>query len=182
MSTIAVVLLRAVNVGGRNKLPMARFRDVLADAGFANVRTYIQSGNAVVESPVEDAASISAAVHDALVAGVGLDLDVMVRTLAGLAMAVSSNPFLTEGASPEHLHLICCNGAPTIPFDVAAFAPESAKVVGPNVYLLLPNGVGRSKFALEVSKRLGVPGTMRNWRTMSALLALADNSKENETS
>jgi uncharacterized protein (DUF1697 family) len=167
-----VGLLRGVNVGGAAKLPMADLRRIAEACGFTDVRTYVQSGNVVFRTSAS-AAKAAKALREALAAGTNVDPALALRTPAQLAAVVDDCPFddtahvhvtfLVEGASPRAL---------TVERD--RFAPEQAAAHGREVYLYLPDGIGRSKLAAVLARgTAGAEGTTRNWRTVTTLLGLA---------
>ena len=88
-----VALLRGINVGGHRKVPMARLREVLGEAGFADVATYLQSGNAVVTAPDTDPQAVASHIEQAIAAAFGFDVDVLVRSGAELDAVIAANPF-----------------------------------------------------------------------------------------
>ena len=169
-----VALLRGINVGGKTTLPMADLRRVAKDLGYDGVRTYIQSGNLLLRS-AQPAATVARDLARGVAALGGVAPAVMVRTRAQLAKVVDSSPF--PDADPAHLHVVFTDGRrATIPVaDVDAFAPERVEAVGPDLHLLLPGGVGRSKLAQALAKAGGTTqGTMRSWKTVTKLVELAD--------
>lgn len=173
-----VALLRAVNVGGNNKVPMKWLREAAADAGFADVATYVQSGNLVLSS-ADSAAKVGSTVAKLIKAEHGLDLDVIVRDRKQLAAVIKANPFETESAEPTKVHVNFLTGAPAkakvSALDPDEFAPERWVIKGSEMYLYFPDGAGRSKLATAPwKKRLDVAGTARNWRTVLTLLDMLD--------
>jgi uncharacterized protein (DUF1697 family) len=167
--TLMVALLRAVNVGGRT-LPMADLRALVEGAGFAEVRTYIQSGNVVVDSDDDDPARVAGRLEEALAEGAGLATEVVVRTAAELGRALDADPFVGRGEQTGSVHLTFFAGEAPPPGDLSPFAPEEAVALGRELHLFLPNGMGRSKMAARL-RRLG--GTSRNWRTVTTLHDMA---------
>jgi uncharacterized protein (DUF1697 family) len=169
-----VALLRGVNVGGHNKLPMARLRELGAEIG-EDVQTYLQSGNLVLRS-TSKAADVRAALEQRLAAELGKPATALVLNAAQLRRVRDANPFPDE-RDPRKLHVVFLVERPPAArlkaFDPAAWAPEELRVVGTTAYLHLPDGLGRSKLAAAVAKLLGVAGTARNWRTVEALVELA---------
>lgn len=173
-----VVLLRAVNVGGNNKVPMKWLREAALDAGFTDVATYVQSGNLVLSS-ADGAAAVGARVAELIKAEHDLDIDVVVRSRAELAKVIKANPFVDEIAEPTKVHVSFLTGAPererVNALDPDEFDPERYVVKGKEMYLYFPGGSGRSKLATAPwGKRLGVQGTARNWRTVTTLLDMLD--------
>ena len=169
-----ILLLRAVNVGGAT-LPMARLRALLADLGGTDVRTYIASGNAVVDVP-GDAAAFDRAVEDAVERDFGFRREVISRTPAEVAGAVAAHPF--EVADPKYSYVSFLLGAPTPEgLEAAAEVPAGEdrwQVVGRELHLRFADGMGRATLDVaRLQRRLGVVGTARNLRTVDAVLALA---------
>lgn len=177
-----IVLLRAVNVGGTGKLPMAEFRKLLATLGYRNVETYIQSGNAVLDAPgsaVSVAKSIAAGLEKMLGASVG----VLLRTHAGLDQVIAANPFAAESAEDgARVHVAFLSGPPADGADSALaqivqkfpHRRDRYHLAGETLYLHLPDGAADSKFTPKALERaLGVPGTARNWNTVVKLHAIS---------
>jgi uncharacterized protein (DUF1697 family) len=168
-----IALLRGVNVGGRSSLSMADLRAAAESCGFEHVRTYIQSGNLLFSSRAS-ARRAAGQLRRAIAAGTGVDPEVVVLTRDELAAVVDRNPFLRRGADPAHLHVVFLDGNASLgPLDVAAYAPEEAVADERQIYLFLPDGIGRSKLAADLSRGAGRAGTARSWRTVTKLLALA---------
>jgi uncharacterized protein (DUF1697 family) len=173
-----VILLRGINLGSRNRVSMAEFRGVLEEAGFEDVRTYLQSGNAVVSS-AKKADEAARAAKRAIAKTLGLDLEVVVRTRAQLAAVVKRNPLARVATNPKRYQVSFLATKP--PRGLAAkledVAVESERVVvsGREVYAWHPEGVARSKlWALLGGRGLGVVATSRNWTTVTKLLELAE--------
>lgn len=168
-----VALLRAVNVGGGGKLPMADLRAVATECGFDDVATYVQSGNLVFTTREDDGAVVAATLRAALAAATGVDTDVMVRTRGELRNVVDANPFVDRTDDPTRLHVVFTAETAEVPdLDATAFLPEEVAAIGRELYLYLPGGIGRSKLAVRVTGRKGPRGTARNWRTVTTLLEM----------
>jgi uncharacterized protein (DUF1697 family) len=174
-STYAVVL-RGVNVGGRNKLPMSGLRELLVSLGCEDVVTYIQSGNAVFGSalaPEKAADTIEAGIAERF----GLTVRVLVRTPEQLAAIGEANPFLGRDDF-SRLHVVFLDDVPA-PAAVAALDParspgDEFAVSGSEIFVHYSNGSGRTKLTLDWFERsLGVAGTARNWNTLLKLQELA---------
>ncbi len=177
-----VILLRAVNVGGTGKLPMASFRKLLEDLGYRNVETYIQSGNAVVDA-TGSARSVSKAVTVALERRMKAEVSVMVRTHQELGRVIAANPFLTEAAADgARVHVAFLAGPPgkqgrAALEQIIAKYPERRDryhLAGDTLYLHLPDGAAETKFSGKTLDRaIGVAGTGRNWNTVLKLHAMS---------
>jgi uncharacterized protein (DUF1697 family) len=172
-----IVLLRGVNVGGRNKVAMPALRNALEAAGMKNVVTYVQSGNVVLDSALKPDA-LARACEEVIADEFKLDVGVVVRTRTELAKIVERNP-LGDVAEQDKLYQVTfCSQKPA----KAAFAKVAERAVegerllahGREIYAWFPHGVGRSKLAAQLGKQdLGVLATARNWTTVNKLLALA---------
>jgi len=172
------VLLRGVNLAGRNRVSMPVLREGLEDAGFAQVATYVQSGNVVLSSR-KSAKRVAADVEQLLVERFGLDVRVVVRTRDELAAIVELDPLGKVATDPKRYQVTFLES----PLDAAvirkleAVARDGERVaqVGREVYAWHPEGLARSKLAERLAaKGLGVTATARNWRTVMQLLELAD--------
>ncbi|GAA3869102.1 DUF1697 domain-containing protein [Celeribacter arenosi] len=171
-----IALLRGVNVGGHGKLPMAAFRQSLQSVGYGNVRTYVQSGNAVFESE-RDAGEISAQITGVLETDFGFSRPVFVMSPDALEMAIAANPFKAALAEPKSLHLFFCGGA--VNFDVHGFAEicdqgEQFDFVKNVFYFYTTNGFGRSKASQKIEKFLQADVvTARNLNSCRNIATLA---------
>ncbi len=176
--TSYVALLRGINVGGKNKVPMAKLKDVFAGLGHEDVVTYIQSGNVVFTSsvkPDQAARDLAAAIQQEL----GLVVPVVLRTRAELARVIKANPYLSSAEDESMLHVVLLADKPTAAaiakLDPDRSAPDEFTVKGREIFMLLPNGMGRTKLTIDYfEKRLDTTGTARNWRTVNKLLDLMD--------
>jgi len=169
------VLLRAVNVGGRNKVPMASLRGIADECGYTDVGTYLQSGNLLL-SARESPAAVGKAVADALRDELGVSVEVIVRSLEELTAVMAANPFPDAVAEPAKLHVSFLTGPPTqaaAELDRAQFGRDRFALGDRCLYLVYADGAGRSAMASAPWERwLGVRGTARNWRTVDALVGL----------
>jgi uncharacterized protein (DUF1697 family) len=176
--TTYVALLRAVNVAGHGKVSMADLRRVLEEMGLADVTTYLQSGNAVFTASPRSTAQLRRDIERRVAEQLGVASPVVLRTEAELAEVVESNPFLRGYADPATLYVAFLATEPGVDRVASLQRPagEDAEfsVTGRHVYLRYPSGYGRTKLTnAYLEKRLGVPATTRNWRTVSSLAALA---------
>jgi uncharacterized protein (DUF1697 family) len=175
---IHIALLRGINVGGRNKLPMKELAAIFTDLGGRDVRTYIQSGNVVFGVDEALAADLPPRVSDAIAARHGLEVPVVLRTAGELSGVLRDNPFLAEATDPRHLGVMFLADEPDEAarngLDPDRSPGDSFQVRGREIYLHLPNGVARSKLTNAwFDRQLGTICTGRNWRTVSKLVAMA---------
>ena len=174
-----VLLLRGVNVGGRNRLSMADLREALGSSpGLGEVRTYVQSGNVILSSgmPPED---IAVQCRDLIEDRFGLSIDVLARTRDDLAEVVDRNPLADVVTEPKRYQVSFCSappdGAVIERLRSLAAGPERLVAAGRELYAWHPEGVARSKLWAELAgRKLGVRATARNWKTVTTLLAMAD--------
>lgn len=173
---IVIALLRGINVGGKNRLPMADLRSIAFDLGFTDAATYLQSGNLVLFDVKLDTGGVSAALRDAIRRVAGLDIPIITRTASDWADVVADNPFQNSTTDGTKLHVVFLNQPATEPircFDAEPYHPEELSVTESEVYLLLPNGIGRSKLAAALARIDNADtGTTRNWNTVTALAEL----------
>ena len=171
---IYIALLRGVNVGGARPLKMADLRNTLERAGCTSVATYIQSGNVVLSHAEKSEAKLVGILEAAVAKAAGFDVDIVLRTKTELAKVVTNSPF--PRAKPEQLYVFFLAERPDktalATIDAKAFEPESFAIVGRDVYVHLPNGMGRSKLAGTVARKLPT-ATARNWRTIQTLIAMS---------
>jgi uncharacterized protein (DUF1697 family) len=178
MATRVVALLRGINVGGNKLVDMARLRLVLSDLGHADVRTYLQSGNAVFSCQPQAVAGAASQLENAIAGEFGFDCRVIVRTAAELTAAMSADPLLHLLGNPSR-HLIGFLSESPRPEGVKEltsqdFGVDQLGIIDQHLYLWCPNGITGSPFGkLNFDRILGVAVTMRNWNTVTKLAALA---------
>lgn len=173
-----IALLRGINVGGNNKLPMKALTALLEALGLQQVKTYIQSGNVVFQNSRTDSAALAKEITAAIAQGHGFAPQVFLLDLPALKAAIAANPFPEGSDEPKSLHLFFLEGIPPKP-NLAALealkAPnERFALIDQVFYLHAPDGIGRSKLAEGVGKGVGVAITARNWRTVSTILEMAN--------
>ena len=171
-----VALLRGINVGGNTLVSMAALRELAAGLGYEDARTHLQSGNLVL-STRKSPASVASELEKALAREHGRSIRVLVRTDKELAEVVRRDPFKRLVTDPRHYAVSFLSEAPEAArvkaVDAAAFEPEVFRVIGREIYVWLPGGMGRSRLMSQLSeRRLGVVATVRNWNTVTALLRM----------
>lgn len=177
--TTWIALLRAVNLGARNKVPMPALRAALTGAGMRDVRTYVQSGNIAFDSRHRTPEAVSTKVRDVVRREFGVDQPVVVRTGEQIERVIADNPYPHAALDrPKLLHVTFLTAVP----EAAAvelvhtdpLSRDACRVVGADLYVDHEAGVHGSRFTGSwFDGRLGVDGTARNWRTVLALLDLA---------
>jgi uncharacterized protein (DUF1697 family) len=176
-----VAFFRGINVGGRGTLPMKELVAALEEAGARNVRTYIQSGNAVFESAERNLPRLSGHIATNVMKRRGFEPQVQILAFEALAKAVAENPFPEAVSDPAGLHLGFLAATPKRP-DLEKLASlkkasERFHRSGSVFYLHAPEGVGRSRLAASAEKLLGVAMTDRNWRTVSKVMEMATDPR-----
>lgn len=172
-----VVLLRGINVGGKNKLPMKDLVAFFEAAGAESVRTYIQSGNVVFDCGAGDVPGVLASVRDAIAEEFGYDITLVHRAAEAWERIVAAHPFAAGAADPKHVHFGFLAEEPS-PERVAELDPnrspgDSFEVVGREVYFHVPGGLARTKLTSDYfDRRLKTVMTVRNWNTTNRILEM----------
>ncbi len=172
-----VALWRAVNLGKTGKLAMTDLRDLLAELKLTDVKTLLQSGNAVFGAKASSGAALEKKLEAACASrlGLGLETEVFVRSAAEWAAIIEGNPFSTmANRDPSHLVVMVLRGRPHPDAldELRAGGPEELELGDGCLYITYPNGIGRSKLNQHRAwKRLGAVGTGRNWNTVSKIAA-----------
>lgn len=163
-----IALLRAVNVGGTGKLPMADLRAIAEAEGFTNVRTYIQSGNLVFSSPDQITAA-KRKLEKRLEEYAGKPVGAFLRTTHDLQELLTANPFSDKDPSQVGVLFLDRSPPSDILGSVKGKADEQIEPAHKEVYIHFPSGMGRSKLSLPAMSE----GTMRNMNTVNKLVQLA---------
>jgi uncharacterized protein (DUF1697 family) len=177
--TTYIGLLRAINVGGRNRIAMADLRVLLESLGYAGVQTLLQSGNVVFATRARSRAVLERGLEDETEKACGARVDYCVRTAAEWRAIVASNPYPKEAKrDPAHLVVMCLKARPSreqlAALRAAVRGPETVELVGHELYGVYPAGIGTSKLTNTlIESKLQTRGTARNWNTVLKLAALA---------
>lgn len=172
-----ILLLRGINVGGKNLLPMRELVEILESLGLEDVRTYVQSGNAVCRGQGEPAPELGEEISAAIEERKGFRPQALLLSRDRLGAAIRANPFPEAEAQPNRLHLFFLASAPESPdldgLEAARAPTERFHLADDVFYLHAPDGIGRSKLAAKAERLLRVPATARNWRTVQKLREMA---------
>lgn len=164
-----IALLRGINVGGRNSLPMKELVFLLEGLGCRKVKTYIQSGNVVFQSGIS-ASRLAPQIAQEIERHHGFEPHVLLLTIGDLEAAVAANPFPEAETDPMGLHFGFLEALPANPdldkLEAMKAKTERFKLIKKVFYLHAPDGVGRSRLASNSERLLGVSMTDRNWRTV----------------
>jgi uncharacterized protein (DUF1697 family) len=184
MSTIrAIALLRGINVGGKNVLPMERLRALFVAAGCERVQTYIQSGNVVFSTTTAILSKLGSEISASIEASEGLQVPVVIRTLDQMKRLVRHNPYLLARVDESTLHVMFLRDLPSFEqvagIDLQRSPGDFYQVVDADVFMHMPNGVAKSKLTnAYFDSKLKTVSTVRNWRTVTQLLAMLEAEAE----
>lgn len=179
MAIRQVALIRGINVGRAKRVAMADLRALVAELGYVDVRTLLNSGNVVFSTPREAPAEAAFRIEKALEATLGVAARVTVLTALELATAVTDNPLLDVAVDPSRLLVaVLSNGADRRKLEPLLWqdwAPEALALGTRVAYLWCPAGFLSSRLAESVGRALGDAVTTRNWATVLKLHALAED-------
>lgn len=177
-ASVHVALLRGINVGGNNQLPMKELAAMFVEAGCTEVQTYIQSGNVVFSASGSQVERIAGLVDRSIADRFGFSVPLVTRSADELEAVARDNPFVQSGADPKRLHVAFLaeqpDAARVAMLDPQRSPPDELVVRGREIYLHCPRGIGRSKLTnAYFDSRLATTSTIRNWNTVRKLVALA---------
>ena len=176
--TIYVSMLRAVNVGGSSRIKSDALRAVYESLGLTDVRTLLQSGNVLFRSGLTDRQQLVKRIMQELERQLGLEIAVILRTLHEVASIVDRGPVLSPRADRSKLLVMFLKSVPDAAAQSALLKwhkskgmKEMLEMRGPEIYLYYPDGIGRSKLTTAaIEGELDIPGTARNWNTLTKLV------------
>ncbi len=173
-----LALLRGINVGGKNKLPMKDLVGMFVEAGCRDVRTYIQSGNVVFSADPDAITPLSGIISGHIADRFGYRVPVIMRTITQLADVLHHNPFLEQGSAEDAtLHVMFLADSPAPDriegLDPDRSPPDAFIVRGQEIYLRFPSGMATTKLSnAYFDTKLATISTARNWRTVNKLFEL----------
>lgn len=174
---IYIGLLRGINVGGNNKLPMKELITLLQGLGLQQVKTYIQSGNVVFQSDRTDRNALASEITGAIDKRYGFAPQLFILTVDELQAAIAANPFPEGENEPKTLHLFFLDAAPVNPdwskVEALRAPNERFALIDKVFYLHTPDGIGRSQLAEKFNRGWQVSITARNWRTVQEIAQMA---------
>lgn len=180
MPEVVISLLQGVNVGKTRRVKMEDLRAMYVQLGFESPQTYVQSGNVVCRSTSSDLPTISARLEKAFQQTFGFFSDFILRTVPEMKQVISDNPFAGRSDMDPSKFLVTflkSDPGPAVRAEIEAFPadPEEIRMVGRELYIYFPNGMGRSKLNFgKLDKAAQIPGTGRNWNSVNRILALAE--------
>ncbi|NGO68810.1 DUF1697 domain-containing protein [Streptomyces boncukensis] len=172
--TSYAALLRGINVGGHKKVPMAELRGLIEELGWTDVRTYLQSGNAIFRTSEADPGP---KLEEAIAEHFGFEVRCLVRTSEELRQVAAACPLPAAELDPAKLLVLFLEEEPPpghfAGVEAERFAPDEFHPVGRAVYCYFPQGMGRSKLPEALNAvRPAIVSTGRNWRTVQRLIEL----------
>ncbi len=176
---IYIALLRGINLGGHKIVKMDQLRKTFEELGFADVKTYIQSGNVVFKAPTQTPAKLAKRIEEKILGEFGFPVPVVVKTAVEIGEVIANNPLLKEkGIDPARLHVtfLACEPDKSAlkALDAAEVAPDQFRCSAQAVYLHCPNGYHATRLGNNVlEKMLKVGTTTRNWNTVNKLWEMA---------
>jgi uncharacterized protein (DUF1697 family) len=175
---VHLALLRGINVGGKNRLPMKDLVDIFEEIGAVEVQTYIQSGNVLFRCPAGKVGKLPGEISAAIRRRFGFTIPVILRTASEIRSVVRGNPFLAATVDPGRLHVAFLSDRPArqavARLDPDRSPPDRFLVKGKEIYLHCPRGMARTKLTNDYFDReLATTSTMRNWTTVLTLAGLA---------
>jgi uncharacterized protein (DUF1697 family) len=173
-----VALMRGINVGGHNRLPMTDLVSIFEEAGCSGARSYIQSGNVLFHASATLARKLPEEVSRLIASRFGYQVPVVLREAAELEAIASDNPFLQAGYDPKKLHMMFLAERPSparaAALDPDRFAPDAFHLRGRDIYLYFPQGTARSKLTTSyVGRAMNTVCTVRNWNTLGKIVDLS---------
>lgn len=178
--TTHLALLRGINVSGHNMMKMEALKTMLENIGFQNVRTYLQSGNVFVESE-EEASKVGFMIKQEIFKVFGHEVPTIVITKKDLELCFENNPFFKEkDIDTKKLYVAFVS---TVlkkeninDLKISQFKPDEASIDGNRIFIKYDIGAGKTRLEGKyIEKKLNVIVTMRNWNTVTNLLAMYDN-------
>lgn len=174
MAATYLALLRGINVGGKNRLPMKDLIGIFSELGCREVRSYIQSGNVLFDATPDVAEGLPGLVAARIADRFGYRSPVILRTAVDIAAVIAGNPFLSAGCVEDELHVYFLADRPD-PARAGQLDPDRSptdrfELRGREIYLRLPNGMARTRLTnAYFDANLATTSTGRNWRTVATL-------------
>ena len=173
-----LALLRGINVSGHNMMKMEALKSMLESVGFQNVQTYIQSGNVLVDSDEENAASVGFKIKQEIFAAFGHEVPVVVVSQNDLENCFKNNPYLKEKeVDTKKLYVVFLSNTlkseSINDLKISQFKPDEASIDGNKIFIKYAVGAGKTRLDQKyIEKKLNLTATIRNWNTVTQLLKM----------
>jgi len=177
-----ISMLRGINLGGHKMIRMAELKSLYEALDLVNVKTYVQSGNVVFDSPERDASKLASLIEAQIERSFGHAVSILIRSPNDFQRIVDTNPFLHgRNEDPAKLHVTFLYSSPSKSqlsnLGVPKGEADEFFVGNQEIFLFCPNGYGRTKLPNNFfEKKLDTPATTRNWKTVTALHQMANVS------
>lgn len=178
---VIISMLRGVNVGPHNRIKMDALRTACESLGFNRVQTYVQTGNIIFQTSERNLGKLAKRIEDGIEKEFGFRPPVVLRTTAELRHVTAANPFAQREAIETNkllVYFLAVESNPAAREELSKIKsdPEEMHLVGRELYIYFPNGIGQSKLPWKrIENAAKTPGTGRNWNTVTKLLELAEN-------
>lgn len=178
MQTV-IALLRAINMAGHNSVKTKDLSDMFSESGYPEAKIFIQSGNVIFRSN-ENKKKLNLKIEEAIKEKFSFNVDVILRSIPEIKDLILRNPYLEEEKfNPSRMGVVFLKEMPSkeslSKLDDINFPPDKFSIDGQEIFLFCPDGFGRSKLSTNFFERkLGIPGTARNWKTINSILDLAE--------
>ncbi len=179
-----IILLRAVNVLGHNKMKMDVLRECLASLNLSNISTYIQSGNLVFNSENTDTTELKKIVENAINKQFGYKVTVFVKNVMHFTEISANNPYINErNEDKDRLYVTFFSDIPDkehiLKLSGYLINPDEFIIKSDFAYLYVASGYGKTKINNGFfEKNLKIDATTRNWKTINKLLSMAGNNNK----
>jgi uncharacterized protein (DUF1697 family) len=177
---VIVAMLRGVNVGGHNRVPMEELKKLCASLKLRGAQTYVQTGNVIFKTDEGDLVKLAKRIEDAIEKKFRFRSDVVLRSAAELREVVARNPFAKRrGIEPGKLLVTFLGADPggeaRVKVRAIKCTPDELFIDGREAYIYFPNGMGRPTLSwATIPKTLRVSGTGRNWNSVTKMLEMAE--------
>jgi uncharacterized protein (DUF1697 family) len=172
-STTYILLLRGINVSGKNSIKMEDLKNTIDQTIHTNCKTYIQSGNVIFQLKKSATLNLENKINECLFDLFNTPIPFVLLTIETLNELINNNPFKTSPIAM--LHVTICKEQPSNEVPLPSFLPDEATCIGNHIYLRCPNGYGKTKYTnLFFEKKFNTISTTRNWKTILTLQQLAN--------
>jgi uncharacterized protein (DUF1697 family) len=178
---VYIALLRGINVGGKNSLPMKELAAMFEKAGCSQVATYIQSGNVVFQANAKLAQQIPDLISKAILKSFKISIPVIVRKAEDLVQISKGNPFFKKGGTIDTVHVAFLAHTPALEavksLDPNRCTIDGFHVQGSEIYLHFPKGLAKTKLTNQYfDSKLSTVSTVRNWKTLLKLIEMTQTA------
>lgn len=171
-----IVLLKGINVGGHKKVPMAKLRQILTDSGFEKVRTYIQSGNIILQTEGKNISKIEESISKAILNHFGFEVSVLVKTRKDLQRIFDDSPFSEDKKKASYFMMLHDMPSKALVKEASEkiYEDEEYEIINDCIYYFYEKGLGKAKFNVNYFElKFNTFATARNYNTMVKLLSLS---------